>query len=96
MLTRLDPRSRVALRNFLIRLSLCAWVLVLTACLNKWSCRQAIAVFHLMCVVSAPSAMVFALLRREKPYQTTLNLWDESLAFSALSLLALFIWRETG
>lgn len=40
--------------------------------------------------------MAAALLRREKPQAATLDLWDKSLAFSALSLLALFLWRQAG
>ena len=92
----LDPKSRQALRSFLIRLLLCVWMLALVASLNRWPCHVAIGMFHLMCTVSALSAVGVALFRREKLQQTALTLWDESLAFTALSLLMLFIWRETG
>lgn len=96
MFARLDIQSRTVLRNFLIRLSLSAWVLLLFAGIHRWPYRQAVGIFHLMCAVSALCAMAVALLRREKPQAATLNLWDESLAFSALSLLALFVWRQAG
>ncbi len=96
MFARLDTRSRRVLRNFLVRLSLSAWVLLLFASLHRWQYRQAVGVFHLMCAVSALCAMTVALIRREKPQDATLNLWDEGLAFSALSLLALFLWRLAG
>jgi hypothetical protein len=71
-------------------------VLLLFAGFHKWPYRHVLGMFHLMCAVSALSAVVAALLRREKPQAATLNLWDESLAFTALSLLALFLWRQAG
>ena len=96
MLARLDIRSRTALRSFLIRLSLSAWVLLLFSSLHRWQYRQAIGIFHLMCAVSALCALAVAVIRREKPQDMTLNLWDESLAFTALSLLTFFLWRQAG
>jgi hypothetical protein len=92
----LDPKSRRVLRRFLIRLLLCVWMLALVASPNRWPYRVAIGMFHLMCTVSALGAIGAALFRREKLNQTSLTLWEESLAFAALSLLMLFIWRETG
>jgi len=96
MLSRLDIRSRQVVRNFLFRLSLNAWMVVLVAGLGKWPYQRALGAFHLTCAASAMVAMTVALFRGEKPSDISLNLWDESLAFSALGLLALFVWRELG
>lgn len=96
MFARLDTRSQRVLRSFLVRLSLSAWFLLLFASLYRWQYWQAVGVFHLMCAVSALCAMTLASIRRERPQDATLNLWDESLAFSALSLLAQFLWRMAG
>lgn len=96
MLSRLDPRSQRVVRNFLVRLSLYLWMLAFTARLGKWSYQQALDVSHLTCAMSALIAMALALFRGEKPAGVSLNLWDESLAFTALSLLALAILRKTS
>jgi hypothetical protein len=92
----LDPKSQTVLRSFLIRLLVCVWMLALIANLNRWPFRVAIGILHLMCAIAALSAMAVALFRLERPDRTALTLWDESLAFAGLSLLMLFIWRETG
>jgi hypothetical protein len=94
--SRLDPKSRRAVRNFLSRLLFCTALLLSIACFDRWPYRNVIAMFHLACSTFALAAMVAALLRREKPSGSFLTLWDESLAFAALSLLMLFVWRETG
>lgn len=96
MLSRLDIHSRQVVRNFLFRLSLNVWMVVLVAELGKCPYPRAFGVFHATCAASAMIAMTVALFRGEKPMDTFLNLWDESLAFSALGLLALFIWREVS
>jgi hypothetical protein len=95
-LSRLDPKSQRAVRSFPSRLFLCTSLLLSIAFLDRWPCHNAIGAFHLVCSTSALIAMVVALARREQLRGPFLTFWDESLAFSALSLLMVFVWRETG
>jgi hypothetical protein len=87
MFSRLDSRSRAILNGFARRLCLAVGMVLMFSVIQRWPYQYALGLFQLMCMAAAACAMGLALLRRETVKAPTLTLWDEGLAFNALSLL---------
>jgi hypothetical protein len=87
MLSRLDSRSRAVLDGFARRLCLAVWLALLACYIQRWPYQDALGLFQLMCTAAAFGAMALALWKHEHLRSRTLTLWDEGMAFNALSLL---------